>query len=378
MKDVNLISELKLRSSYGVNANQGISNFAARGLFGSGYDYDSQPGYIQTQFANNNLTWEENRPFNVGLDFGIFKDRISGTVEYYERSTTKLLLDVSASAINGLTSYSDNYGSMKNSGIEVSLTTQNIQPGKTGGFSWKTDLNFSTLKNNITGLVNPMTGTFNRTVGLDFYQFYMVGYAGVDPQTGESLFYVDGSKSATTKDYTQAQRFNQGSALPKFFGGITNSFSYKGVELSFQFYMNWGNKLRNGWGTSQESDGGDKFSSTGNVTRYTYENRWQKPGDVTDVPRFLYGGPTAESSTRFLLDGSYIRLRDVSLAYTLPSTFTKKFKTDKVRLYVRGNNLWTYIKDKRLIFDPEVPIEGNLDQRAPVYKTVLMGLDISF
>ncbi|PSL42478.1 TonB-linked SusC/RagA family outer membrane protein [Chitinophaga niastensis] len=376
------INELKIRASYGSNGNQAIENYSSLSLYSPANDYDGKPGYVLAQYPNPYLTWEQNKPFNAGLDFAFFKNRISGTMEYYKRTTSRLLLNVPVSSTNGITNVFRNNGEMKNSGIEISLSSRNVIAKKEDGFSWRTDANISTLKNTITRLDNPITSIYKRELGGDFYQFYLVGFAGADPQTGEALWYKDASRTTTTKAYGEAQRFTQGSALPKFYGGITNYFSYKGFDLSFQFFYNWGNKVYDNWGPFTESDGSGGFGGGSKMSRLTYENRWQHPGDITTVPKVVYGGTQTglsnQSSSRFLYDGSFIRLRDLMLAYNLPQPWLKKMMIDEIRVYVRGNNLWTYVKDKHLTMDPEVPVTGDYDQRPPVFKTFLVGLDVNF
>lgn len=378
---VNAINALKLRASYGTNGNQDIGNFESRALYAVN-GYENVPGYIFSQFGNSSLTWEENRPFNVGLDFGLFKSRISGTVEYYERTTSNLLLNVPVSATNGLTTYNDNIGEMKNKGWELSLNTVNISSNSNDGFSWETNFNFSTLDNKITKLVNPITSSpFKREVGSDYYRYFIQGYAGVDPQTGEALWYVDNTKNTTTNAFGNAARIYHGSALPDYYGGLTNTFNFKGITFSFQLYYNYGNKIYDGWGGFTNSDGSSGFSATGKINRYTYNRRWQQAGDITNVPKVVYLGSQTglsnQTSSRFLYDGDYIRLRDISLSYNLPKRLLDTWKITNVRFYIRANNMYTYVKDERLTFDPEVPISGDLDQRPPIYKTLLFGVDIS-
>ncbi|NLR77603.1 SusC/RagA family TonB-linked outer membrane protein [Chitinophaga eiseniae] len=383
LQQVTGINELKLRASYGSNGNQAIDNYASLSLYSPGNDYDGKPGYVLTQYPNPFLTWEQNKPFNVGLDFAVLNNRLSGTVEYYNRTTSRLLLNVPVSSANGITTIFRNNGEMKNKGIEISLSSRNIIATNENDFSWRTDANFSTLTNTITKLDNPITSLiYRRELGTDFYQFYLAGFAGADPQTGEALWYKDATKTTTTKVYGEAQRFNQGSALPKFYGGISNYFRYKGFELNFQFFFNWGNKVYDNWGAFTESDGSGGFGSSAKMSRLTYENRWQHPGDITSVPKVVFGntqsGLSNQLSSRFLYDGSFIRLRDVMLAYALPATWLKKANIGEVKIYVRGNNLWTYVKDKRLTMDPEVPVTGDYDQRPPVFKTFLVGMDVNF
>jgi TonB-linked SusC/RagA family outer membrane protein len=383
LENVPGINELKIRASYGSNGNQAIDNYASLSLYSPGNDYDGKPGYVLTQYPNPFLTWEQNMPFNVGLDFTVLKNRLSGTIEYYNRTTSRLLLNVPVSSSNGITTVFRNNGEMKNSGMEIALSSRNIIAKNEDGFSWRTDANFSTLTNIITRLDNQITNlNYRREIGKDFYQFYLVGFAGADPQTGEALWYKDASKTTTTKSYGEAQRFYQGSALPKFYGGITNYFSYKGFDLSFQFFYNWGNKVFDNWGPFTESDGSGGFGGGAKMSRLTYENRWQQPGDITSVPKVVFGGTQSglsnQNSSRFLYDGSFIRLRDVMLAYSLPQIWLKKAGINDAKVYVRGNNLWTYVKDERLTMDPEVPVTGDYDQRPPVFKTFLLGLDVNF
>jgi TonB-linked SusC/RagA family outer membrane protein len=381
---IKTISELRLRASYGATGNQtGIDNFGALGLYSTSNDYNAVPGYVFSQFENNTLTWEKNYPLNVGIDFAILEGRFRGTMEYYNRNTKSLLLDVLVPATNGISSYLDNYGSMSNQGIEVGITTTNVKPKKATGFKWTSDIVFSTNKNRITGINVPIRTDFlNREVGLDFYQWYLAGFAGVDSLTGRALWYKDKNEEETTTSFASATRYNQGSALPTFTGSLKNTFSYKNFTLLFQFYVNWGNKVRDIHGVYTSADASAGFSATGNVSRYNYEHRWQNPGDITDVPKPVYlGQQTGLSnmmSTRFLYDGSYIRLRDLSISYNLPRALVKRFKLTSSKLYLRSNNLFTWVKDKRMIFDPEVPVGGTIDQRPPVFKTVLLGLDINF
>src|SRR5690606_40575466 len=168
-------------------------------------------------------------------------------------------------------------------------------------------------------------GRYLREVGGDFYQFYLREYAGVDRQTGEALWYTNSSRETTTNDYNEAAPFKQDgkSALANFFGGITNTFSYRGVSLSALVYFNWGGYVYDIWGQYTQSDGSARLSETGAIARMTYENHWREPGQDAAYPKMVFGGRqsglTGQESTRFLYDGSYIRLRDVTLSYQLPT-----------------------------------------------------------
>ncbi|MEJ4089534.1 TonB-dependent receptor [Galbibacter orientalis] len=382
MKNQSFIKQLKLRSSYGVNGNQEIANFASRGLYETGEDYNGDPGYAYSQQSNPQLTWEKNKPFNVGMDFNLI-NRISGTVEYYTRTTSDLLFEVPISATNGITDYLANIGEMKNSGWELALNTINID--NPNGFSWSTNINYTSNNNEITKLDSdePIIGDeYIREVGGDFYSFYMPGYAGVDPNNGDALWYTDGTEAQTTNEYSQANPYEQGSALPDFYAGLTNTLSYKDFSLSFMFYLNYGNKVYDYWGRYTNSDGSAGLNDRGNMTRNIYENRWQEPGDITDVPKVVWSndqsGSSSQHSSRFLYDGTYLRLRDVTFSYSLPEDISNKLNISNLRFYIKGTNTLTWVKDKKIEMDPEVGVNGKSDLRIPISKQFLFGIDFSF
>jgi len=324
----NWVNELKLRASYGYTGNQGIDNFESQGLYSAGSDYNLQSGLSLNQLSNDNLTWEKNIPLNIGLDFSVLKGRISGSVEWYDRLSSNLLISQSIPSLNGVTSI-----------------------------------------------------TVNKN---DFYTHYQRGYAGVNPVNGEALWYTSSAKDATTNVFTTAlPRIAHGSALPKFYTGMTNSFSYHDFKLSFQLYAYWGNTIYDEYGYLQKTDANLGFSDQSNgLSKYEYARRWTAPGQITDVPKPVFLGTQSSAgsyeSSRFLYDGSYIRLRDITLSYNLPKSFLAKAKLNTARVYVRGQNLFTYTVDKRFNTDPEVSIDGTMSQRPPVFSTILFGLDINF
>ncbi|SJZ82282.1 TonB-linked outer membrane protein, SusC/RagA family [Chitinophaga eiseniae] len=379
MKEATVFSQLRLRASYGANGNQSIADFASRGLYSNTASYYNNPGYYLVQYANSNLTWEKNKPLNIGLDFGLLNDRIQGTVEYYNRVTSSLLLNMPVSATNGVTSITKNIGSVRNSGIEIELNTLNVVSKAKNGFSWNTRATFSTLENRITRLVNTIVSNpYIRERGGDYYQFYVPGFAGADPETGEALFYTDGTKSATTNDYTKAARYKQGSALADFVAGLTNTFEYKGFSFSFQLYGSFGGKIYDNWGPSAYTDGNSTFGPTAALPRYYYDNRWTAKGQTGKLPKVVYKGTAPSTSDRFLYDGTYVRLRDITLSYNLPASVMQQLRMSSMRVYARATNPYTYVKDKRLTFDPEVGIEGLADQNAPIFRTIVFGLDFRF
>jgi TonB-dependent starch-binding outer membrane protein SusC len=379
------VNELRIRGSYGYTGNQGIDNFESQGLYSAGSDYNFGSGLTISQLANDNLTWEKNIPLDLGLEFSLLKGRLSGTFDWYKRISSQLLVNQSIPSVNGVTSITVNNGAMENKGIELSISSVNIAPASRNGFKWVTDFNFTRNRNRITEIDSLFSnnGAYFRRVGNDYYTHYQRAYAGVNPANGEALWYTSSAKDSTTNVFTTGlPRVASGSALPKFFGGITNSFSYQGFQLSFQIYMFWGNRIYDEYGYLQKTDANLGFSDQSNgMSRYEYERRWTTPGQVTDVPKAVFLGTQSSAgsyeSTRFLYDGSYIRLRDVSLSYSLPKNTIAKAKLNGARIYMRGQNLYTFVKDKRFNTDPEVGIDGVMSQRPPVFRTILFGIDIT-
>lgn len=382
MDDVNFISDLKFRFSYGANGNDPVS-----GIFNlySINDYNGNPGLYFSTLGNPNIKWEVNNPLNFGLDYSFFRGRVQGSFDWYKRETRDLLRERPISATNGDTSIAENIGAMENTGMEFNVTTRNIQ-NTDNGFNWTTSFNITTNENKVTKLSGDDEPIVNTTsiikVGEDYETFYLPIYAGVDPANGNALWFTDESRSEVTAIFSNASQGIIGKATPDFYAGLRNSFSYRGVTLDFQLYTAWGGLVYDTWERYNSSDGSRRLSDTGNLTRGTYERRWQKPGDITDVPAFVYGntqtGSSSQSSSRFVYDGSFIRLREVTLSYTLPLTAIESFGLSKARVYVKGNNLYTYIKDDRLGKDPEAGSDGRLNQETPITKTLYIGLDITF
>lgn len=377
MKNVEFISQLKLRASYGVNGNAGIQNYEWRPTYGFGVNYNQLPGSAPNNPGNLNLTWELNKPLNIGLDFGVFNNRISGSADYYIRKTSDLLLLEPTSLTTGFGGVSKNIGAMENKGVELTL---NAIPVQTRNFNWNVNFNFATNKNKITALVNNadiVVGSFIRRVGYDFQTFYVRQYAGVDPANGDPLWYVDDTKRETTNNWNTALRTaDYGSATPKIFGALTNTFTFKGISLEAQFYYNFGNYVRDSWGGFYMGSGnGGAFNK---VVRQL--DRWQQPGDVTDVPKYVYNGNRLAQnfSTFYLAKGDFIRLRNIQLGYTIPKSVTDRLKMNSIFFYARGTNLWTWVKDDNMPFDPEAGVSSETNLEVFIPKTITVGLNIGF
>lgn len=376
LQSIDAISQLKLRASYGTNGNAGIGNYSYYQLYGYGFNYNQSPGSAPTNVGNPNLTWETNKPLNVGLDFGILKNRLNLSADWYKRKTEDLLLNVELSRTSGFSNQLRNIGSMENTGVEVQL---NAQPVLSKSFSWNLNFNFATNKNKITSLPNGadiISGSFILRQGQSINSFYLREYAGVDPANGDPLWYTNGAGSATTNDWSKALRIIPGTSLPKQFGGLTNTFNFMGVTLDAQLVYSFGNLIQDPWAGYYTGAG---FGATFNKVRRVLD-RWQKPGDVTDVPKYVYGGNKSfqNGSTFYTVEGDYIRLRNLQLGYQLPQSINNKLKISNAFFYVRGTNLWTWVKDDNLPFDPEQGIvsQSNLDVFIP--KTITFGVNLGF
>lgn len=211
-------------------------------------------------------------------------------------------------------------------------------------------------------------------VGEDVQAYYIRQWAGADPQTGEPLWYLDQSKNGTTTDFSEAERVIFGSANPKGFGGVSTSLTWKWITLDAQLNYQYGNKIYNQWDFLFISDGA--FLGINHNKKAL--QRWQKPGDITDVPQFVYANQTAsnEVSTRYTYKGDFLRLRNLSLGFNAPARWVQKAHLTSARLYVRGTNIWTKTFDKNITMDPEQPISGISDLQFFNPKSYTVGLTI--
>jgi len=378
--NIELFDQLKLRASYGVNGNAGIGNYDWFPLYGYGYNYNQQPGSAPSNVGDFNLTWELNKPLDIGLDFGILNNRLFVSVDYYVRKSESLLLNVPLSRTSGFSSATRNVGALENKGIEVTI---NAVPVDVGEFRWNVDFNFSNNKNVITSLpggndiTDPSSSLMLLREGESIRSFFLREYAGVNSANGDPLWYKDASHESTTNIYPSAEaRAIAGSSLPKYFGSLTNTFLYKGISLSAQLYYNYGNYVYDNWG--QYYVGAGFGAAYNKVVRVL--DRWQSPGDITDIPQYREGGNQnyQSASTVWLAKGDFIRLRDVQLGYTIPQSITSKARLSSTFVYVRGTNLFTWVKDKNLAFDPEQGTTSTSNLNVFIPKTVTAGISIGF
>ena len=377
MANNKIFDQLKLRGSYGVNGNAGIGNYDAPALYGFGFNYNQLPGSAPTNVGDENLTWELNKPMNIGLDFSVLKNRVNVTVDYYIRKSENLLLSVPLSNTSGFGSATRNIGSMENKGLELSL---NIIPVQTKDLRWDVDFNFSNNKNTITSLPNKadiLSGNFIIRQGESLNTFFLREWAGVDIATGDPQWYTTDKRQASSNVYPGANaRILAGQALPKFFGSLTNALTYKGFNLSAQLYYNFGNQVFDTWRGYYLGSG---FGASFNKVKRQLD-AWKNPGDITDVPKYVYNGNKNfnAGSTYNLNDGSFVRVRDIQFGYTLPKAYAEKLKIGNANFYVRGTNLFTWVKDKNLPFDPEQGTSSASNLNVFIPKTVTVGLSLAF
>lgn len=378
-----ILSDVKIRASYGVNGNQPGSLYGYMGLYTYGQSYMGGFGSYESSLANPNLKWEKNYNLNIGLDLA-FLSRIFLSIEYYNRDTKDLLYSLPISATTGFTNYLSNVGQLNNKGVEFELRTINFA---TPHFNWSTVLNLSHNSNKIISLNGQLEQSIEGTwfihkVGLPYHTFYVKEFAGVDPQNGDALYYTntlnkDGSYSREiTNDISKAQAIPYKSVNPKISGGLTNILNYKQLDLSFTLTYSLGGYSFDKLGTYIENGTTNIYTSKYNLPAYAMD-RWQKPGDQTDVPRFVYNQSASDNnSSRYIHSTDHLRLKNLTLGYTLPREWTRKVMVNKARFYFSGSNLLTWAKWKQ--YDPETPVNGEVFCEAPPMRTFSFGVQLTF
>lgn len=372
MSNLTFVNDLKLRASYGVVGVQPTGDFQSLDLYGAGGAYNNLPGIRPTQLGNPQLTWEEAATINLGLDFAFVNSRIYGSVDFWRRNNTELLLPQTLAADSGFGSILVNLGEVQNEGIDFEISSVNVDAG---GFKWVSSFNIGLQRNEIISLgegVDRIGNTY--IVGKPLGMLYTYEWAGVNPADGRPMYY-DRNGNLTYNVVVADQKY-QGSTIPSHYGGFTNNFSYKGLSLEVFFQYQYGNETYLQAAQVLEYAGSGEENQTRNQLR-----RWTAPGQVTDVPRPYANGaepngydPTNLSS-RFIQTASYIRLKQVTLGYQLPSKIVSKAKFSNVNLFVQALNLATFTNFRG--DDPENAIGNNLNQY-PNPRTLTAGLTIEF
>ena len=383
------ISFLKLRTSYGLTGNAGIGNFRHLGLYGIGH-YNSLAGLVPEQIPNPDLGWESTRQVDFGIDFGFFKNRISGEIDYYFKNTKDLLLDVPVPATSGYGVMTQNIGSIQNRGFEFVINTSNL----TGKLGWNTNFNISLNRNKVTNLggqdlIDEGSARYMNVVkvGEPIGSFYGAQYAGVDPNNGDALWFVNErdangkivNPGATTNDFSSANFVILGNPNPPLLYAMTNTFSFKGFELAFTFQGVAGNKVHLI---------GDQWMAANGVW---YDNQltsqlksWTESGGKTNIPQARLGWDNGDQSrnSRYLSPGSYTKLRSLTLSYDFSHKITSRLGVDRLRIYLQGQNLLTFTKYAG--WDPEVSTDFLVDNvhsgcdfySAPQPRSMVLGINI--
>lgn len=369
------VKELKLRASYGVAGNQRVGGaFNAFSLYNSGIAYNGGLGYSLGQIDNPDLKWEETAQFNVGLDFSLMDYKLTGTVDVYQKETTDLFIGQPLSLLSATTSIQANLGSLENKGVELGLDYKILD----GDFKWSVNGNIAYNKNKITNLgtdydpANPILagGGTALAEGHSIGTFYRVRWAGVNPADGTPLW-LDADGNITNVFSTSNRVLLDKTQDPKFVGGFGTNFSYKGFAVNALFTYAADQWRLNGSYAIIEDTGLASFANMSTALL----RMWQQPGDVTDIPAFN-SVTRAQAGTRYLEDASFLRLRNISLSYTLDKDLLERTKLfTNVRVYVQGQNLLTFTKWRG--FDPESNISSTFFEY-PTPKTVTVGFDVEF
>jgi TonB-linked SusC/RagA family outer membrane protein len=378
MENQKIFDDLRLRASYGTSGVADFGNYVAQQLYSYGQTYDGAPGSAPSTPGNPSLTWEKNKQLDIGLEFSVLKSRLRTTVDWYRRISSELLQNVPVSRTSGFSSAQKNIGELENKGFEITINSTNVN---TKNFTWTTDFNVSHNQNKVLTLYKHQDiagGTLGRTrEGQPLNSWFLPVWAGVDPANGDPLWYLADGKT-TTNSYATASRTENrkfvGSSLPEYTFGLSNSLNYQGFGLSFFLYAMTGSEvydqnmsfidadgLRYGWNYYKDAD----------------KNYWRTPGQKADRPKPVIGGNknSASASTRWIEDNDYLRLRNVTVSYSLPQSVVGRAKLTSARIFVTGVNLATWTKYKGV--DPETALSGNDVFKYPVAKSITFGVDIS-
>ncbi len=378
-----ILTDGKIRLSYGINGTQPSDYYAYMNLYNFGLMYGGASGGAVTSIGNPDLKWEKNKSFNIGLDL-TFLDRFTLTFDYYNRTTSDLIYDMPMSAVPGMTqtdtpSVPFNIGSLVNKGFELTLTSSNFH---TKNFDWTTSLNLAHNSNKVDKLngeeTEVISGYLIHRVGEPYYSYYMYEYAGVDRETGAELYYInDGTENArnTTTNVAEANQVIVGNHEATIEGGLTNTLRWKFIDLGFTFTFSLGGDAVD-YATWQHSNGGSYLYNGAVPSYYKLSDIWSEDNKDASLPKFQYGN-TAQMSSRWLMPTDYLRLKNLSLGFSVPKQYLSTVGINKARVYFSASNLLTW-KSKDLVVDPEMPIHGMCTFETPALRTFTFGIEIGF
>ncbi|MFT3826787.1 MAG: TonB-dependent receptor [Chitinophagaceae bacterium] len=388
------VDMLKLRGSYGKVGNDQVGSYPYQDLYTIGRNNAAEPGMTQATLGNDSLTWETAKSLDLGVDFSFFQGRLTGSVEYFHRTTDGMIFGVPVPLQNGGTnggafSVTKNIGSLYNKGIEAQVSGDIVR-GK--DFTWNMTINFTTFKNRMTKMPDAtpeiQSGNQKLKVGVSIYDFYMRHYYGVDPTDGAALYAYNvwsaancrvidngkGGKDTVTVDINNAKYdYLNKSAIPDFYGSIGNRFSYKGIDLSFLITYQVGGYVYDGAYGSLMNSG-----TYGNALHKDVLNRWQKPGDVTNVPRMdnAKTGIFGAASDRWLTRASYLSINNISLGYNLPRKLLSPFKAQNARVYISAENVHFFTARKGMNVNGN--FSGSTGDTYDAARVISAGINLNF
>ena len=387
MEDITWLNNLSLKVSYGQQGNDNILNSSGysdyylwQSLYSLDWANSNQIGGMISSLENREVSWEKNANLNIGIEASLFDSRLSINAEYYNKKTTDMLLSYPMATSTGFNGYNANVGNMRNSGFEFEVKGT---PIKTNDFTWELTWMGSTVKNKVLKLTaeSPeiISGIYSIKEGNPLYTFYMAKSAGVDPATGAQLYWIydkDENGNITNErvssDYAAAanSKYYLGSRIPDLYGSIGTNLSWKGIDLSVLATYSIGGKIYDSLYTGSMNN--QYYNQTWNKHAL---RRWQKPGDVTDVPRVEVGGKYT-TNDRFLVDASYFAIKNVTLGYTLPKSWLNRAKLNSVRVFGSVDNLalFTHLQG----MDPQYNFTGQTDYSYTPNKTWSLGFEINF
>lgn len=374
MEDVDWLDLLKIRGSYGVNGNNNINDYQQYAVY-TPSTYNGYPGYRPSTAPNDDLSWEKNGAWNIGLDYN-FLQRFSGSIDFYSRKTSDMLLSRPLSSTSGFTSQMQNVGSLRNTGFEFQFDASIID---TKAVQWNAGLNLSTNRSKILDLdgdpmiANADYGALRHIKGEKLFSFYLLDYHGVNPDNGEVLWVAeDGS---ITNNFGKARYINAGSPEPTLTGGLHTDITWNGISLGVQFEGKFGNKVLIFENRYSHSDGNQMAMNQAKSAL----NYWKNPGDTDCNPKPVAGNASNSYngySTRFLENGSYVRIKDITLSYTLPKKWLNPIGINNLKVYASGMNVYTFHNVD--FWDPERGVEGVGSGIYPMTRSFVFGLDLSF
>ena len=383
------LNNLTLKASYGVQGNDNLGSYYVwQGRFSYGWSNGTRPGSTASSIENKLVTWEKNGNLNIGLEASMFGGRLTTTIEYYSRKTRDMLLNNPLAISSGFSGYDDNVGSMVNRGLEASLRGVIFDRSD---FHWDASLMLSMNRNKVTELTSSQDvinyGSVVIEKGKPIYTFYMSKSAGVSPSTGRQLYYayyryaVDKSGSVVTEKCDEyvtdnvglasLSKYYYGSRQALFSGSFSSNFTFlKNFDFSFLTTFSVGGKIYDSL-----YGGAMNVTYAGNNWHRNVLRRWQKPGDITDVPLIEIGG-SRTSTGEELIDASYFAIKNITLGYTLPASLTKKVGIGGCRVFVTADNLALFSHMDGM--DPQYNFTGTVSYTYSPSKVVAAGIDINF